>query len=177
MFAKIKGGFMSTKRIMYLTSVIIMLVLLWFPLKAAAQGLSGIGYNGWGVRAGLSGSPDQGYGGIHVDLGEFHKDVRFRPSLELGFGDDQTVLQMLAEVHYVFSKYITWKPYLGGGLGLTYINYDNHHGDDSDTGISLSPIGGIETKVNPGMNFFAEIKVGLGDDDPNIKFVVGITWK
>ena len=168
---------MRTKNLIYLTSIIIMLVLLCFPLKAMAQGLSRIGYNGWGVRAGLSGSPDQGYGGIHVDLGEFHKDVRFRPSMELGFGDDQTVLQVLAEVHYVFSKYLSWKPYLGGGLGLTHVDYDNHHGDDSDTGISLSPIGGIETQLKPGTNFFAEVKLGLAHEDPDIKFAVGLTWK
>lgn len=168
---------MRTQKLMYLTSAIIMLILLWFPLKTTAQGLSGIGYNGFGIRAGLSGSPDQGYGGIHVDLGEFHKDVRFRPTMEIGVGDDQTVLQVLAEVHYVFSKYITWKPYLGAGVGLTHVDYDDHRRHGSDTGVSLSPIGGIETELNTWTNFFAEVKAGLADDDPDIKFAVGLTWK
>ena len=50
---------------------------------------------------------------------------------------------MAAEVHYVFSKYQTLKPYAGGGLGLIYINYDDDHpGDGSDTEASLSAITG-----------------------------------
>jgi opacity protein-like surface antigen len=169
---------MSDKKFMYLTVVIIMLILAGFATKAMAQEMSEVRFHGWGIRAGLSSDPDQVYGGVHFNLGEFTKDVRFRPTVELGFGDDQTVLQMLAEAHYVFSKFRVWKPYLGGGLGLTYVNYDDDHpGDDSDTEGSLNLIGGIETELNQGMKLFFEFKLGLAHEDPDIKFGVGLSWK
>lgn len=169
---------MGDKKCVYITFVIIMLFLAGFTTKVMAQGMSGIRWNGWGARAGLSGDPDQLYVGVHCNLGEFAKDVRFRPTMELGFGDDWTVLQILAEVHYVFSKARVWTPYLGGGLGLTYVNADDDHpGDDSDTEFSLNPIGGIETKLKQGKKIFFELKLGLADNDPDIKFGVGLSWK
>ncbi len=162
----------------YLTMVIVVFILTVFTSKTMAQGMAGISWKGWGLRAGVSSDPDQGYGGIHFNLGEFAKDVRFRPSMELGYGDDQTIFQMVAEVHYVFSKVQSWKPYVGGGLGLTHINYDDaHHRDDSDTEISLHPIGGIETKINEEMTFFFELKLGLASNHPDMKFGIGISWK
>ena len=95
---------MIDKKYIYLTLSIIMFIHLVFTTKTMAQGLDGIQWKGWGARVGLSSDPDQGYGGVHFNLGEFAKNVRFRPSVELGFGDDQTLLQVLAEVHYVFSN-------------------------------------------------------------------------
>ena len=98
--------------------------------------------------------------------------------MELGLGDDLVLIQMLAEAHYVFSNVQVWKPYFGGGLGLTYVNYDKDHpGDDSETKVYLNPIGGIETMVNQGMKFFFELKLGLTNEDPDIKFGVGLSWK
>ena len=105
------------------------------------------------------------------------KDVRFRPTVEVGFGDDQIVVQLAAEVHYVFSKYWSLKPYAGGGLGLIYINYDNDlPGNGSETEASLSAIGGVETELKQGTKLFFEFKVGLAHDDPDIKFGVGLSW-
>lgn len=168
---------MSGKKFIYLTVVITMLILAGLATKALAQGSSEIGFSGWGVRAGLSSDPDQVYGGVHFDLGELIEDVRFRPTVELGFGDDQTVVQVLAEVHQVFSQFRVCKPYFGGGLGLTYINYDDdHRGDDSDTEASVNVIGGIDTELSQGMKLFFEFKVGLANKDPDIKFGVGLSW-
>jgi len=168
---------MSNKKCIYLTVVITMLIVAGLTTQALAQGVSEIGFHGWGVRAGLSSDPDQVYGGVHFNLGEFTQDVRFRPSVEVGFGDDRTLVQMLAEVHYVFSKFQAWKPYLGGGLGLTYVNYDGDHpGDGSDIGGSVNAIGGVETELKQGMKLFFEFKLGLAHDDPDIKFGVGLSW-
>ncbi|MBN1848759.1 MAG: hypothetical protein JW932_09255 [Deltaproteobacteria bacterium] len=157
---------------------ILIFVFAVFSTDTEAQGLEGIAYTGWGVRAGVSSDPDQGYAGLHFNLGEFAKDVRFRPSLELGMGDDQTIIQMMGEVHYVFSKVQVWKPYIGGGLGLTYIDYDDHHyRRDDDTEMTFTPIGGIETSINEKTNLFFELKLGLAGDHPDVKFGVGISWK
>jgi hypothetical protein len=144
--------------------------------EALAQGTTGIGWKGWGVRVGASADPDQIYGGVHFNLGEFAKDVRFRPTIELGFGDDVTTLEALAEVHYVFSKVQVWKPYVGGGIGLAYVNVDdndNGNGDDSDTEFAFAIMGGAETKLKSGNGFFIEGKIGLGDNDPDFKLGVG----
>jgi opacity protein-like surface antigen len=167
---------MSNKNFIYL-AVIIALTSIGSPTNAMAQEALEIRFDGWGIRLGLSSDPDQVYGGIHFNLGEFTKDVRFRPTVELGFGDNQTVLHMLTEVHYVFSKPRAWKPYLGGGLGLTYVNfYNDHSGDTSDIEASLNWIGGVETELNKGKRFFFEFKLGLSHDDPDIKFGVGLSW-
>ena len=168
---------MSDKKFIYLTVVITMLILVGFATKAMAQGTSEIRFKGWGIRAGLSSDPDQVYGGVHLDLGELIEDVRFRPTVEFGLGDDQKVLQVLAEVHQVFSKFRVCKPYLGAGLGLTYINYDDDHlGDDSVTEGSVVLIGGIETELSQAVKLFFEFKVGLANEDPEMKFGVGLSW-
>src|SRR5262245_8488909 len=66
--------------------------------SGGSGGVSGIGWEGWGVRVGLSSDPDQAFGGVHFNLGHFARDVRFRPTIELGLGDDVTTLMALAEV-------------------------------------------------------------------------------
>jgi hypothetical protein len=167
---------MRDRKFIYLTAAVTMLIFIGFALKAIAQEMPEIRFNGWGIRAGLSSDPDQVYGGVHLDLGELIEDVRFRPTVEIGFGDDQTVLQVLAEVHQVFSDFRVCKPYFGGGLGLTYISYDDHREDDSDTEGSLNLIGGIETELGQEMKLFFELKVGLANEDPEIKFGVGLSW-
>jgi hypothetical protein len=141
---------------------------------AHAQGTAHIGYRGWGVRVGGSSNPDQFYAGAHWDLGEFARNVRFRPNVEIGFGDSVTTLQANAEAHYVFSKVQVWKPYVGGSVGFIY--YDPDHGD-SETDLSVMGVGGIETKLKSATAFFIEAKVGLTNDDPDLKVGVGWTWK
>jgi hypothetical protein len=166
----------------------LVLVVVWAMLAvpAAAQddsarsssGTSGIGWNGWGVRVGASTDPDQVYGGFHFELGEFARDVRFRPTVEIGSGDDAVLLQALAEVHYVFSKVQVWRPYVGGGVGWSWIDLDNvpPGRKDSDSDLALMGIGGVETKMKSGTLLFFELKIGFGDDDPDLKIGVGWGW-
>jgi len=164
------------RRFVLAVPVLLALAALMPADEALAQGTTGIGWKGWGVRVGASADPDQVYGGVHFNLGEFAKDVRFRPTVELGFGDDVTTLQALAEVHYVFSKVQVWTPYVGGGIGLAYVNVDDDNsgnGDDSDTEFALSIMGGVETKLKSGNGFLIEGKIGIGDNDPDFKLGVG----
>jgi opacity protein-like surface antigen len=148
-------------------------------IAQSSAGGSGLGWEGWGVRVGASSDPDQVYGGFHFDLGHFARDVRFRPTIELGIGDDVTLLQALAEAHYVFSKVQVWKPYVGGGVGLSWVEIDDAppQVDDSDTDIALMGIGGVETSLKSGARFFMELKIGFGDDDPDFKVGLGWTWR
>jgi len=161
-------------RARYAAPLLLLPILAVLSSPVLAQGTAHIGYRGWGVRAGLSSSPDQVYGGVHWDLGEFARNVRFRPYLELGAGDHVTTLQANAEVHYVFSKVQVWKPFVGGSAGLIYADPD--HGS-SETNLSVMGVGGVETKLKSATSFFIEGKVGLTNDDPDFKAGVGWTWK
>ena len=144
------------------------------------SGTSGIGWHGWGVQVGVSADPDQLFFGAHFNLGEFAKNVRFRPTVDLGTGDDRTLLTALGEVHYVFPQSKVWKPYVGGGAGFTYVNFNSDrekHGDDDGTSFSLAALGGVETRMKSGTRLFFEGKLGFGDEDPNFKAAVGWSWK
>jgi hypothetical protein len=167
------------------------MVLLAGLLAAPAMAQSGgtskksaggpdFGWKGWGVRAGVSSNPDQIYGGVHFDLGTFAKNVRWRPSVELGFGDDATLLQInFGEVHYIFSQVQVWKPYVGGSVGFNYVKVDGLPSgvDDTDTNIGLMGVGGVETKLKSGVGFLLEARVGLTNDDPDFKVGCGWSWK
>jgi hypothetical protein len=146
-----------------------------------AGAASGIQYSGWGVRVGGSSNPDQIYGGFHWDLGEFARNVRFRPLVEFGTGDHKTLVQGMAEVTYIFSKIQVWKPYVGGDIGFTYTDTSRSvlppGADRTDTDMALMGVGGIETKLRSGVRFFLEGKVGFGSDDPDFKLGAGWTWK
>ena len=145
------------------------------PQYQTASTAPGIRWDGWGPRVGVSMDPDQVWGGVHFNLGYFARDVRFRPSITMGFGDDITLITAMAEVHYVFSKVQVWKPYVGGGLGVDWIDSDDDDDDwDSDTEVAFAGIGGVETKLRSGVLLGFEGRVGLGDADPD--FMVGVTW-
>lgn len=165
------------------TALLLLPLVFLFAAPASAQGTTAqgpnIGWNGWGVRVGVTSEPDQIYAGVHFELGEFARNVRFRPNVEFGSGDDVTLLQASGEVHYVFSKVQVWKPYVGGALALNFIDRDKPppFADDSDTEFGLMGVGGIETKLKSATSFFLEAKVGLTSDDPDFKVGVGWSWK
>jgi opacity protein-like surface antigen len=113
-------------------------------------------------------------------MGEFARNVRFRPSVEIGFGDHVTVLQGNAEVHYVFSKVQVWKPYVGGGVGLIHAKVDipsPGSGTESNNEVSIMGVGGVETRLKSGTRFFLELKLGLDSDSPDLKLGAGWSWK
>jgi len=156
------------------TPLLLVMFLAVLSAPVFAQGTAHIGYQSWGVRAGLSSNPDQVYGGFHWNLGEFARNVRFRPSVEFGFGDHVNLVQGNAEVHYVFSKVQVWKPYVGGSVGVIYADPDKA---SSETDLTLTGIGGVETKLKSATSFFIEGKLGFTNNEPDFKAGVGWTWK
>lgn len=145
-------------------------------LAAAAlpAGAQDIGFNAWGLRAGVSDDPDQFVAGVQADFGEFIPNLRFQPNLELGLGDDTTIFSLTAPVHYRFLVEGSLVLYGGGGLILGLIDRDDvrdNEDDDSEFEISPLAVGGLAWPVGQ-----SEISLELnliGGDFPNLKLMVG----
>lgn len=147
------------------------LLLAAAALPAAAQD---IGFNSWGLRAGVSDDPDQFVAGVQADFGEFIPNLRFQPNLELGLGDDTTIFSLTAPVHYRFPVEGSLVLYGGGGLILGLIDRDDVEGnEDDDSEFEISPMaaGGLAWPVGQ-----SEISLELnliGGDFPNLKLMAG----
>lgn len=151
--------------------------------EAAAAVETGVGFRGWGPRFGASADADQVVVGAQFDLGEFTKNLRWQPSVELGFGDDKLSLYGNFMVAYCFPVKAAVTPYAGAQVTLWLFdedNPDNNRNDGFDDGfnaeIGLYAVGGIETKLKAGSRFLAELQVGIGDV-PDFRVLVGWTFK
>jgi len=139
---------------------------------------SKIGFRGWGPRLGLTFNPDQFHIGAHMDFGNFARHIRFQPNVEVGFGNDVTLVTANADASYRFSEnWDVWTPYLGGGVGLNFASAGNDGlGDDTSTDLGLSVLGGIEKGLSNGDRFFLETKLGLVDTSPDVMLTLGWTF-
>lgn len=131
-----------------------------------------------GIRGGVSGDPDQFFIGAHFDTGPFVERLHFRPNLEVGFGDNATLIALNFEFAWFFPlRRHPWSLYAGGGPALNIYNFDRDGSpgvDDNDTDVQpgLNFLFGIEHR----RGFFTELKLGL-IDSPEVKFAVGYTFK
>lgn len=144
----------------------------------ASDPLSDVGFRGWGPRLGLTVNPDQFHFGAHMDFGNFAQHVRFQPNVEVGLGDDLTLVTVNFEAAYRFREtWDVWSPYLGGGLGVNFASYDTEGLDgDTSTDLGVSLLGGIEKGLSSGDRFFVETKLGVVDESPDVKVTVGWTF-
>ncbi|MEO7158323.1 MAG: hypothetical protein ABI039_12215, partial [Vicinamibacterales bacterium] len=71
-----------------------------------------------GVRGGISVVPDQFYFGGHFETAPLIDHLYFRPNVELGIGDDVTVLAANMEFVYKFTTRRPWNLYAGAGPAL-----------------------------------------------------------
>lgn len=152
------------------------LVVAVAPPALAAEGA--FSYRGWGPRMGLTLEPDQFHAGVHMDLGYISDHVRVHPNIEVGVGDDLTIVALnLAEAAYRFSsEWNVWTPYLGGAMSIYIVDRDRRFGNDgSDTEVGLSAIGGIEKGLSGGSRFFVQTRLGL-IDSPDLSLTIGWTF-
>jgi hypothetical protein len=137
--------------------------LLGTGTPASAQGM------GLGVRAGASVDPDQFYFGGHVETPAIVNRLHLRPNLEIGFGDDATLIAVNIEAIYKYPlRQSPWVVYGGGGPAINYYNFDD---DGSDTRGGLNFVGGLEHD----RGLFFEVKVGAWGS-PDLKFGVGYNF-
>jgi hypothetical protein len=134
--------------------------------------------NGWGPRIGASVSPDQLTFGAQLHFGEVAPNTTLDPNLEIGVGDNQTTVQPNFDLLYHLDVTSTWKPYLGGGVGLAFVSWDEHDpGEDhSATNFGVNFIAGVEAPTKGGNRFFAEARFGMGDL-ASVKFMAGWNFK
>jgi hypothetical protein len=158
----------NTRRVSVTVAVAVALVCLFLPQGASAQEGPGVG-----AQIGVSASPDQFYLGFHYDTGYLVEHLSFRPNLNLGFGDNQTLVAANFEFAYWLpNRNQPYTIYVGGGPAVNIFRYDIP--------------GGTTTSAKPGFNLlvggvhksglFAELKVGL-IDSPAVRFGVGYTWR
>jgi len=133
-----------------------------------------IGFRGWGVRGGLSDNPDQVVVGVQTDFGEFMPRLAFRPHLDLGLGDDTTVIALGVPVLYRLPVEGSFTLYGGGGLIVGLIDEDeedNGPRDDDGNEVDISPLlaGGIEWPIGRG-DLGIELNAA-GGDLPRVKLL------
>jgi hypothetical protein len=144
------------------------LVDLARPDEAGADGIRGLG-----PRVGLTIDPDQVHVGGHLDLGDVASRLALVPNLEVGFGDDFTVVTVMAEFDYRFPSIgSAWRPYVGGGIGPVFVSHDSG-ADDTELGLTIQ--GGFARRNDTGGALFLELKLGLVDA-PDAKFTLGWTF-
>lgn len=146
---------------------------LLVPLAAHAGTFSTIG-----PRIGFSTDPGQVLVGGQLVLGDAAPNLDFVPNVDLGFGDDATVISLNGDFHYRFQiQGARWQPYAGAGIALNFVSVDNGIGNNaSDTFAGGSIIVGADVPTQSGSRFFTELKLGL-DDTADLKMLAGWNFK
>lgn len=166
---------MTARRLAVLVSVLTVAVT---AAGSAPSSAAELGFFGWGVRGGVSIDPDQVFGGVHFELGEFSEGVLFRPNVELGVGDDETVLSVNGAVLWLLPRSSgQWRPYIGGELGINHREIDRPEpfGDRDETDLAINFAGGVETTRKGGGRLMLEGKIGLAEK-PRVKLLLGWTF-
>lgn len=143
-------------------------------LVGAAPAAAEMGFYGWGLRLGVGDDPDQILVGVHQDFGEFVENLRFQPSLDLGFGDDHTIVSAVLPVHYRFPGHSSATPYVGGGLLLAWIDRDPPGRGGGASEFEIAPLlaGGVEWPIRETGDALLEIQIP-GADAHDAKVFVG----
>lgn len=125
---------------------------------------------GFGVRGGASIDPDQFYFGGHYVTSPLVDRLRFQPNVEVGVGDDLTVVGLNFEFAYYVPANRDWQVYFGGGPAINIIDSDFRDGSETEGGFNIL----LGMRQRSGL--FFELKVGAVDS-PDLKFGVGYTFR
>jgi len=126
----------------------------------------------FGVRAGVSGGPDQFYFGGHIETPPLVDHVRFRPNVEIGLGDDTTLVAI--NIEFVYRAALSrpgWDVYAGGGPAANRFSYAAWKQKEAGIEPGLNLVAGVAHRDG----LFAELKVGVADS-PSVKVAVGFAW-
>ncbi len=163
-------GFWRRLRVARFAHVVGLALLGLFMAVGTGLAQQPLGFKSWGLRAGVTIDPDQVHVGFHINAGEFAPRVRFQPSFEVGFGNDEVVGAINIDALYTFRK-PSWRPYLGGGLGVALVSPTGDRHGDFNARAGLNLIGGFEW--GPRGRYLLELRAGVGDL-PSLKLTAGI---
>lgn len=146
----------------FVAPVLIVMLTLCAPASALSE------VHDLGGRLGFRLDPDQVVLGGHGTLWTPSESARLVGVTTLGFGDDVTLLDLAADVHFVFRE----SPiadrtyfYVGAGpdLSSAWVSVGGDTENDVDLGITL--LGGVESVAPGRTGWFGEFRVRLDDRD------------
>jgi len=154
------------------TVVLLACLLIGVSARSAeAQSLTSLG-----GRLGVSGGPTQFYIGGHGDYGPVIPQLWFRPNLEIGVGDNATIVGFNFEFAYRIRltgslRNAPWTPYVMAGPALVYTRVSVGSFSASNTGGGFNLGFGLQHT----QGLFTEIKLGVGES-PDFKFGIGYNF-
>ena len=122
----------------------------------------------YGFRAGASVDPDQFYFGGQIETKPLVENVHFRPNVEIGVGNDVTLVGINFELAYKFPTKQPWRPYVAGGPALNIFRANGESEAQGGFNIAL----GVEHRGG----LFGEVKIGALDS-PDFKFGIGFRFR
>lgn len=140
-----------------------------------ALAASAFAQGGAGIRAGASIDPDQFYFGGHLEAGPLVERLWFRPNVEIGIGNDRTLVAVNGEFTYWFPlRNPEWNLYVGAGPAINVIRFDQDRLGRNDTEVE----GGFNILLGLAHDrgLFTELKVGALHS-PEVKFGIGYTFR
>jgi len=154
---------MSRRSLWFASVVAVVLIVHAAPARAQAHA---------GVRAGVSVDPDQFFFGGHVETAPVADHLTFRPNVEIGVGDDVTLIALNFEFAYWLQmrRSHPWSVYVGAGPAANIYSFNRGRGSDVEGGLNFF----IGAQHRDGL--FTEFKVGALDS-PSVKFTVGYAFK
>ncbi len=150
----------------------------------AGAAFAGIGFDGWAPRAGARfGDPNQFVVGGHVNLGEIAPGLRLQPMVDVGFGDNLTLVTINSDALYFPAGAELgdgMRTYIGAGLAVVYtkLSLDDtgcdlllepfrsaceDAFDTSSTDVGLNLIGGLEKTLSGGNTLIGEFRITIED--------------
>jgi hypothetical protein len=158
------------KKILFLTTALMLVA-----------GVAAAGPMAFGVRGGYA---DFGTGGLfvggHVKGLEITPEIALVPNVEASFLDGIDVYSFAADANYSFKEADMggFTPYVGGEIGLHIIKYDVAFLglDDSFNKMGISILGGLEKNLDDSKALMFELKIGISDWAPDMKFTAGLTF-
>lgn len=121
-----------------------------------------------GIRAGVSANPDQFYFGGHGETAALVDRLHFRPNIEIGVGDNITLVSFNVEFAYHLPTGRNWFTYVGAGPALNIYRFN---GDSNSQG-GFNLLLGVQHESG----LFAEVKAGLANS-PDFKVGVGYAFR
>jgi hypothetical protein len=139
------------------------------PVKVMAYG------NGLILRAGAGINPDQFVVGAQTVLGHIVKppSPRFAPSVDIGFGDNVTVITFNPDLRIMVSPPRS-NAFVYLQAGPTIAIVDPKRGD-SDTDIGLTISGGVNFPMGAANFYSLEGRIGIGDV-PDVRILLGFQF-